>query len=78
MIISTNGFNNRYGTIFKVPTPIIPEEGAKIKDLQNPTKKMSKSDDNEKGYIPERLNQMEYAKKYHNIYAVTRLIRNYK
>jgi len=36
------------------------------------------NNDNEKGYIPERLNQMEYSKKYHNIYAVTRLIRNYK
>ncbi len=55
-------FNNRYGTIFKIPEPIIPEEGAKIKDLQNPTKKMSKSDDNEKGYIL-LLDDIEKARK---------------
>ncbi len=55
-------FNNRYGTTFKVPEPIIPKEGAKIKDLQNPTKKMSKSDDNEKGYIL-LLDDIEKARK---------------
>lgn len=44
-------FNNKYGNTFKVPTPVIPEVGAKIKDLQNPTKKMSKTEDNPKGYI---------------------------
>lgn len=55
-------FNNRYGATFKVPEPIIPKEGAKIKDLQNPTKKMSKSDDNEKGYIL-LLDDIEKARK---------------
>lgn len=44
-------FNNRYGDTFKVPEPVINKEGAKIYDLQNPTKKMSKSDDNDKGVI---------------------------
>lgn len=44
-------FNNRYGDTFKIPDPVINEEGAKIYDLQNPTKKMSKSDDNDKGVI---------------------------
>ena len=44
-------FNNKYGNTFKIPEPIIPQIGAKIKDLQNPSKKMSKSDDNPKGYI---------------------------
>ena len=34
--------------------------------------------DNEKGLMPERLNEMEYMKKYHSIYSVIRLIRNYK
>lgn len=34
--------------------------------------------DNEKGFMPERLTEIEYMKKYHNIYSVTRLIRNYK
>ncbi len=46
-----NRINNRYGNIFKVPEPLIPEVGAKIMDLQEPTKKMSKSSDNYKGTI---------------------------
>ena len=44
-------FNNKYGKTFKVPEPLIPEVGAKIMDLQEPTKKMSKSDGNTKGTI---------------------------
>jgi tryptophanyl-tRNA synthetase len=44
-------FNKKYGDTFKVPKPIIPKEGARIKDLQNPTKKMSKSDEDHRGSI---------------------------
>ena len=44
-------FNKTYGEVFTVPEPLIPEVGAKIMDLQNPTKKMSKSDDTYKGVI---------------------------
>lgn len=55
-------FNNKYGETFKVPEPIIKEEGAKIYDLQNPTKKMSKSDDVAKGCIM-LLEPIESAKK---------------
>ena len=44
-------FNNKYGETFKVPEPLIPKIGAKIMDLQNPTKKMSKSDGDTKGTI---------------------------
>lgn len=44
-------FNNRFNDIFTVPEPRIPEVGARIMSLQEPTKKMSKSDDNEKGFI---------------------------
>ena len=44
-------FNNKYGTTFKVPEPVIPEEGAKIYDLQNSLKKMSKTDEVGKGCI---------------------------
>ncbi len=44
-------FNNSYGDFFKVPEPLIPEVGARIMDLQEPDKKMSKSDDTDKGYI---------------------------
>lgn len=44
-------FNHRYGDTFIVPEPITPKIGAKIKSLQNPTKKMSKSDDHPKATI---------------------------
>lgn len=44
-------FNNRYGEIFTVPEPYIPEVGARIMSLQDPTSKMSKSDDNESNYV---------------------------
>jgi len=44
-------FNNRYREFFQVPAPIIPKVGARIMDLQDPTKKMSKSDETGKGYI---------------------------
>ena len=37
-------FNHRYSETFAVPEPIIPKEGARIMSLQDPTKKMSKSD----------------------------------
>lgn len=39
-------FNNRYGETFRVPEPVILKTGAKIMSLQDPTKKMSKSDEN--------------------------------
>ena len=34
-------FNSRYGETFKVPRGVFPEVGARIMDLQEPTKKMS-------------------------------------
>jgi tryptophanyl-tRNA synthetase len=36
-------FNNRYGETFVVPEPAIPKVGARVMDLQHPTRKMSKS-----------------------------------
>ncbi|HAP79845.1 MAG TPA: tryptophan--tRNA ligase, partial [Ruminococcus sp.] len=39
-------FNQRYGELFKIPEAYIPEVGAKVMSLQEPTKKMSKSDEN--------------------------------
>ena len=42
-----NRFNNLYGPIFTVPEPMIPPVGARIMGLQDPTGKMSKSDDAE-------------------------------
>ena len=44
-------FNKKYGDTFKVPEPLINEIGTKINDLQEPTKKMSKSSENQKGVI---------------------------
>ena len=44
-------FNNRYGETFVIPEPLIPKKGARIMDLQDPSKKMDKSSDNEKGCI---------------------------
>ncbi len=44
--------NNKYKTdIFKIPEPLISENGAKIMDLVDPTKKMSKSAENPNGSI---------------------------
>ncbi len=37
-------FNSKYSDTFKVPEPLIQKTGAKIMSLQEPTKKMSKSD----------------------------------
>ncbi len=44
-------FNGIYGNVFKIPEGFMPKAGAKIMSLQEPTKKMSKSDENEKAYI---------------------------
>ncbi|GAA0447660.1 tryptophan--tRNA ligase [Virgibacillus salarius] len=44
-------FNNRYNDIFTIPEVSIPKVGARIMSLQDPLKKMSKSDSNEKGFI---------------------------
>lgn len=45
-------FENRYGKgIFKMPAPMIGKSGARIMSLQDPLKKMSKSDENEKNFV---------------------------
>ncbi len=38
-------FNNLYGETFRVPEPYIPKVGARVMSLSDPTKKMSKSDE---------------------------------
>ncbi|MBI2054204.1 MAG: tryptophan--tRNA ligase [Candidatus Staskawiczbacteria bacterium] len=43
-------FNQKFGQVFKEPETLMPDSGAKIMSLQNPKKKMSKSED-PKGYI---------------------------
>ena len=44
-------FNAIYGDVFTIPEPYIGKAGAKIMSLQNPDKKMSKSDENPNGSI---------------------------
>lgn len=44
-------FNSSYSDTFVLPEAKVSESAAKIMDLQDPTKKMSKSDDNENSYI---------------------------
>lgn len=44
-------FNHRYSDTFVLPEPLMTEVGQKIYSLQNPTKKMSKSEGNGKGTI---------------------------
>lgn len=44
-------FNNIYGDVFKIPEGYIPKSGARVMSLQEPDKKMSKSDENENSYI---------------------------
>lgn len=44
-------FNQRYGEFFTVPEPYISEVGARVMSLQDPTKKMSKSDENPNAVI---------------------------
>ncbi|WP_334050568.1 tryptophan--tRNA ligase [Alteromonas gracilis] len=43
--------NNLYGDVFRLPDPYIPEFGARIMSLQEPEKKMSKSDNNPNNFI---------------------------
>lgn len=44
-------FNALYGDVFTVPEPFIPKSGARVMSLLEPTKKMSKSDDNRNNVI---------------------------
>lgn len=44
-------FNNLYGDVFKIPEPYIPKVGARVMSLQDPTRKMSKSDENINSWI---------------------------
>ena len=44
-------FNGLYSPTFTVPDPILAEHGARVMSLQDPTKKMSKSDENANSFI---------------------------
>lgn len=44
-------FNGIYGKTFTIPDPYIGKNGARVMSLQDPSKKMSKSDPNPKGFV---------------------------
>lgn len=44
-------FNRKYNDIFTIPNIKVPDVGARIMSLQDPTRKMSKSDDNQKATV---------------------------
>lgn len=44
-------FNHLYGNTFTIPEPYIPKIGARIMSLAEPTKKMSKSDENTNAFV---------------------------
>ena len=44
-------FNGVYGNTFTVPDPYIPKTGARVMSLQEPTRKMSKSDENVNAWV---------------------------
>jgi len=44
-------FNHKYGETFTVPNVVIPEVGGRIMSLEDPLKKMSKSDENSNAFI---------------------------
>lgn len=56
-------FNALYGEIFKVPEPFIAKTGARVMSLQDPTKKMSKSDENRNNVIGLLENPKDIEKK---------------
>ncbi|SMB96721.1 tryptophanyl-tRNA synthetase [Desulfonispora thiosulfatigenes DSM 11270] len=56
-------FNQKYGDVFKVPEIRTPKVGARIMSLQEPTKKMSKSDENNASFITMLDSEKEIIKK---------------
>lgn len=44
-------FNGAFGQVFTIPEPYIMKTGARVRSLQDPSKKMSKSDDNQNAFI---------------------------
>ena len=71
-------FNTTYSDTFKVPEPYIPKTGAKIMSLQEPTKKMSKSDENPNSYILIMDSPEVIRKKIDPKFHVNRLIEDIK
>ncbi len=56
-------FNSRYGDTFVVPAPDIKKDGARVMSLDDPTKKMSKSDRNPASFIAMTDSRADITKK---------------
>lgn len=56
-------FNKKYSDIFTIPDIRLPKVGARIMSLQEPTKKMSKSDPNKKAFITPLDDPLQIVKK---------------
>jgi tryptophanyl-tRNA synthetase len=57
-------FNGIYGEVFSIPEPYIAKTGAKIMSLQEPSKKMSKSDQNQNAWVSILDNKDAIIKKF--------------
>jgi tryptophanyl-tRNA synthetase len=55
-------FNHQFGEIFKIPEAMVKPEGSRVMSLSDPSKKMSKSDNNKNNYIA-LLDSPELARK---------------
>ncbi len=55
-------FNHQFGETFKIPEAMVKKEGARVMSLSDPSKKMSKSDNNKNNYIA-LLDSPELARK---------------
>ena len=71
-------FNNRFGNTFNIPECLVTKQGSRIMDLQDPTKKMSKSDETYKGVIllldDEKIIRKKIDKKINNLLLQLKLI----
>lgn len=56
--------NGVYGNVFTVPEPYIMKAGARVRSLQAPTQKMSKSDENQNAYISLRDDRDTIVRKF--------------
>ena len=57
-------FNHRFGDTFVIPRAVTPKAGARVMDLQDPTSKMSKSNDTDAGCIMMMDDPAEVARKF--------------
>ena len=57
-------FNHRFGDTFVVPRAVMPAAGARVMDLQDPTSKMSKSADSDRGLVQLLDDPVSIARKF--------------